>query len=404
MKKRYAIVGASSRGFNMYALPLTTELKDDADLVGIFDINSVRANYVSQECGGVSVYQNFDVMLKESKPDVVIVTTIDRFHHEYIIRALDAGCDVITEKPMTIDAEKTRAIFEAEKRTGKKVVVTFNVRFDPYVSRIKELIRQGAVGEIYSMDLEWFLDTSHGADYFRRWHRYIKNSGSLLIHKASHHFDMINWWMDDDPLELYAFGNRRFYGPTRENRGERCLTCQYKRTCEFFWDITSDTFTKKFYLDAEKEDQYFRDRCVFADDIDIYDTMSVNIKYEKGALLSYSLVAHSPYEGWKVSINGSDGRLEAESFQSGPRATEPESELRIYNRKGEVITYHVPKQVGTHGGSDERLRRMIFVGDIPDPLGQHAGSWAGAMSCLIGAAANISIAKKKPVIIKDLLK
>lgn len=388
----------------MYALPLTTELKDYADLVGVFDINSVRANYVSQQCGGVSVYQNFDVMLKESKPDVVIVTTIDRFHHEYITRALDAGCDVITEKPMTIDAEKTRAIFEAEKRTGKKVIVTFNVRFDPYVSRIKELIRQGAVGEIYSMDLEWFLDTSHGADYFRRWHRYIKNSGSLLIHKASHHFDMINWWMDDDPEELYAFGNRRFYGPTRENRGERCLTCPYNKTCEFFWDITSDTFTKKFYLDAEKEDQYFRDRCVFADDIDIYDTMSINIKYERGALLSYSLVAHSPYEGWKVSINGSDGRLEAENFQSGQRANEPESELRIYNRKGEVVTYHVPKRTGTHGGSDERLRRMIFVGDIPDPLGQHAGSWAGAMSCLIGAAANISIAEKKPVIIKDLLK
>lgn len=388
----------------MYALPLTTELKDYADLVGVFDINSVRANYVSQQCGGVSVYQNFDVMLKESKPDVVIVTTIDRFHHEYITRALDAGCDVITEKPMTIDAEKTRAIFEAEKRTGKKVIVTFNVRFDPYVSRIKELIRQGAVGEIYSMDLEWFLDTSHGADYFRRWHRYIKNSGSLLIHKASHHFDMINWWMDDDPEELYAFGNRRFYGPTRENRGERCLTCPYNKICEFFWDITSDTFTKKFYLDAEKEDQYFRDRCVFADDIDIYDTMSINIKYERGALLSYSLVAHSPYEGWKVSINGSDGRLEAENFQSGQRANEPESELRIYNRKGEVVTYHVPKRTGTHGGSDERLRRMIFVGDIPDPFGQHAGSWAGAMSCLIGAAANISIAEKKPVIIKDLLK
>lgn len=388
----------------MYALPLTTELKDYADLVGVFDINSVRANYVSQQCGGVSVYQNFDVMLKESKPDVVIVTTIDRFHHEYITRALDAGCDVITEKPMTIDAEKTRAIFEAEKRTGKKVIVTFNVRFDPYVSRIKELIRQGAVGEIYSMDLEWFLDTSHGADYFRRWHRYIKNSGSLLIHKASHHFDMINWWMDDDPEELYAFGNRRFYGPTRENRGERCLTCPYNKICEFFWDITSDTFTKKFYLDAEKEDQYFRDRCVFADDIDIYDTMSINIKYERGALLSYSLVAHSPYEGWKVSINGSDGRLEAENFQSGQRANEPESELRIYNRKGEVVTYHVPKRTGAHGGSDERLRRMIFVGDIPDPLGQHAGSWAGAMSCLIGAAANISIAEKKPVIIKDLLK
>lgn len=402
--KRYVIVGASSRGFEMYAKPLTGELKDVAELVGIYDINSVRANFVSRECGNIPIYHSFEKMLEETRPDAVIVTTIDRFHHEYIIKALEFGCDAITEKPMTIDDEKCRAIFDAEKRTGRKVIVTFNVRFDPYVARIKELIKEEAVGDIHSVHLEWFLDTRHGADYFRRWHRYIENSGSLLIHKASHHFDMINWWVDQEPEELYAFGTRNFYGPTREKRGVRCLTCSHKKNCELYWDITSSEFMRKFYLEAEMEDGYYRDRCVFAEDINIYDSMSVNVKYNKGALLSYSLVAYSPYEGWKATINGSRGRIEAEYFSSGAKAEETVRQIKVFNRKGEVITVQMPKDTGEHGGGDARLRRMIFTGDIPDPLGQQADSWAGAMSCLIGAASNISIRQKKPVTILDLLK
>ena len=118
-------------------------------------------------------------MLKEAKPDAVIVTTVDRYHHEYIIRALEAGCDAITEKPMTTDAEKCNQILEAEKRTGKKVIVTFNYRFVPYVTRIKEMLKAGVIGEILNIDFEWILDTRHGADYFRRWHRYIENSGDF---------------------------------------------------------------------------------------------------------------------------------------------------------------------------------------------------------------------------------
>lgn len=128
------------------------------------------------------------------KPDIVIVTTTDRYHHEYIIKALEMDCDVITEKPMTIDEEKCNAILEAEKRTKRNVTVTFNMRFAPLIMRIKEILKQDTIGQILSVHFEWFLDTSHGADYFRRWHRRKENSGGLLIHKSTHHFDVVNWF------------------------------------------------------------------------------------------------------------------------------------------------------------------------------------------------------------------
>lgn len=402
--KKYVLAGASGRALYMYAKPLATELKDYAHLVGVFDVNGKRARIVSEECGNIPIYDDFDAMLKETRPDAVIVTTVDCYHHEYIIKALEAGCDAITEKPMTIDAEKCNLILEAEKRTGKEVMVTFNYRFTPYVTRVKELLKEGTIGEILNIDFEWILDTSHGADYFRRWHRYMDKSGGLLVHKSTHHFDLINWWLEEEPEEVYAFGSRRFYGPTREERGERCLTCQYKDKCEFYWDIAGNAFTKRFYLEAEDEDGYFRDRCVFADDIDIYDTMSVNVKYSKGAMLSYSLVAHSPYEGWRAAINGTGGRIEVEEIHSGQGVEEPIQQIKVYNRKGELVTYDIPKAKGGHGGGDERLRRMIFVGDVDDPLGHRADSWAGVMSAIVGIASNISIAEGKTIYIKDLIK
>lgn len=351
----------------------------------------------------VPAYANFRKMLKEQSPDGVIVATVDRYHHQYIIAALEAGAEVITEKPMTIDEKKCRAILDAEKRTGKKVAVTFNYRHTPYSTRIKELLREGKVGKIFSVHFEWFLDNKHGADYFRRWHQRKENSGGLLVHKATHHFDMINWFLEEEPETVFAFGSRRFYGPTRKERGRRCLGCGHIKNCEFYWDITLSLRTKGLYLEPEKVDKYYRDSCVFSPEIDIEDTMSVNVRYTGGAFLTYSLIAHAPYEGWRMSINGSGGRLEVEEYHSGNRVSDNFNYIRYFNRQGDFITYELAKTIGGHGGGDERLLRMLFVGDLPDPLGLMANSRAGAMSILTGIAANKSLSSGKSIKVAALL-
>jgi predicted dehydrogenase len=402
--KRYVLVGASARGLSTYARPMVERFRDSAQLVGIFDPNAVRAHYASRECGDVPVFENVDEMIHQTTPDYVIVTTIDRYHHDYIIRALEAGCDAITEKPMTIDDEKCRAILAAEKRTGRRVTVTFNFRFTPYITRVKELLREGVIGRVLNVDFEWFLDTQHGADYFRRWHRRKENSGGLLVHKATHHFDMVNWCIEAEPQTVYAFGQRRFYGPTREERGERCSACAYTSTCEFYVDYRSDPFLKNLYFDAEREDGYYRDGCVFSEEIDIEDTMSLTVRYRNGILMSYSLIAYSPYEGWRATLTGTGGRMELHRFESGRFAHEPSDIVTVFNRQGEMVTYDIPKAAGTHDGSDARLLDRLFGEQpVPDPLGHMASSREGALSLLIGVAANRSIATGEPVVIDDLL-
>ncbi|HNQ34952.1 MAG TPA: Gfo/Idh/MocA family oxidoreductase [bacterium] len=401
-RKRYALVGASGRGLGMYAYPLKEEYADVAEVVGIFDPNPVRSAYVKEFCRlDCRTYTDYDRMIRETRPETVIVTTVDRYHHEYIIRALEAGLDAITEKPMTVDLEKCRQILETEARTGRKVIVTFNYRFTPYITRIRELLRDGLVGTILNVDFEWLLDTRHGADYFRRWHRRKENSGGLLVHKATHHFDAINWWVGEEPEVVNAFGSLRFYGPNRKKRGQRCLTCRHRSSCEFYFDLTANERMVKMYLEAEKHDGYHRDGCVFSEEIDIEDSMSVNVRYSGGALLTYSLVAHSPYEGFRASVSGTDGRIEVAEYQSGDSTGGTHQTVTFFNRRNERITYQVPKATGGHGGGDTRLRRMLFRGDLPDPLNHMAGSYEGAISMLIGAAANRSIARGRAIRIQD---
>src|ERR1700693_1564108 len=119
-RRRYALVGCGARGIWMYARPLVRHYTDVAELVALCDTNRTRMAYCNQSLGTLlPAYTSIDEMLAQVRPDVVIVASIDRVHHEHIIASLEAGCDVITEKPLTIDDEKCRAILAAERRTGR---------------------------------------------------------------------------------------------------------------------------------------------------------------------------------------------------------------------------------------------------------------------------------------------
>jgi predicted dehydrogenase len=327
--KRYALVGCGIRGLSMYAAPIVRHYSDVAQLVAICDTNVTRIQALRRYVGvEIPAFTEYAAMLRESCPDTVIIASVDSTHAAYLIEALDAGCDAITEKPMVIDDVQARAVLACERRTGKRVIVTFNYRYSPAHQQLRRLLAQDVIGRIISIDFHWYLDRIHGADYFRRWDRVMENSGGLLVHKASHHFDLVNWWTASEPVEVYASGRLAFYGATRVERGERCLTCGHKQTCEFYLDLAEQEHLRALYLDAEGEDGYHRDACVFADEIDIYDTMAATIRYSNGASMSYSLNAFAPYEGYSIAINGDLGRLEQAIVERAP-GRQPSASLRL---------------------------------------------------------------------------
>ncbi|MCB0081125.1 MAG: Gfo/Idh/MocA family oxidoreductase, partial [Caldilineaceae bacterium] len=213
-RKRYAIVGTGGRA-KMFVDALVGAYRDTSELVAIADLSQTRMNWYNDriaeefDAAPVPTYHadQFDQMVAETKPDTVIVTTMDSTHHIYINRAMELGCDAISEKPMTIDAAKAHSIFDTIDKTGKALRVTFNYRYAPIATKVRELLMQGVVGRPLHINFQWVLDTFHGADYFRRWHREKDKSGGLMVHKATHHFDLINWWLASYPQQVFAYGD-----------------------------------------------------------------------------------------------------------------------------------------------------------------------------------------------------
>lgn len=402
-KLRVALIGTGSRGCGMWGRDLVERYPDQLEFVGLCDNNPGRLAFGKEYIGAsCPTFSDFEEMMRETKPDLLIVCTIDATHHEFIIRAMELGSNVLTEKPMTIDEQKIQAILDAEKRTGKTCRVTFNYRYSPHRAKLWELLREGEIGELTSVDFHWYLDTSHGADYFRRWHRLTDMSGSLWLHKASHHFDLLNWWIDSDPETVYGLGALEFYGKNGKIRGENCRTCAHAGECDFYWDVTKRDYYKKLYVDNEKYDGYLRDGCVFKNDVTIYDKMAASIKYKNGVQVAYSLTAYSPYEGYRVAFNGTKGRIDAWIQETMPVRDVNYDEIVVFKNFGKREYIPVPFGTSGHGGGDNLLRDQIFLPGTPDPLKQCAGIRDGALACLVGIAARKSVETGKPVHIADL--
>jgi predicted dehydrogenase len=394
-KIRAALIGTGSRGCRMWGSDLLKSYPDHLEFVGLCDINPGRVETGKKLIGAdCPTFTDFDKMMKEIKPDLLIVTTVDATHHTFIVRGMELGADIITEKPMTVDEKKIQEILDAEKRTGKTCRVTFNYRYSPHRAKMWELLRAGEIGELTSVDFHWYLDTSHGADYFRRWHRLVEKGGSLWVHKASHHFDLLNWWIDSDPESVHALGSLDFYGKNGSYRAENCRTCLHTKECPFYWDILKSNYYKQVYVDNEKYDGYLRDGCVFKEDVNIFDKMAATIKYRNGVQVAYSLTTYSPYEGYRIAFNGTKGRIDAWIEESNAVRDVNYDEIIVYKNFSKRQYIPIMQSEG-HGGGDTLMKDQIFLPNIPDQYRQCAGTRDGALACLVGIAARNSIASGK---------
>ncbi len=421
---KYAIVGVGAR-HGMFRRAITETHPENNDLVALCDVNERRlalsaGKIANQPGNGIATYDavEFDRMLDEQSPDTVIVTTPDYLHHEYIVRALKAGRNVMTEKPMTVDLQKLKAILDAQQESGRKVTVTFNYRYTPARTQLKDMLMSGVIGEITAVDFRWYLDRVHGADYFRRWHRYKEKSGGLLVHKSTHHFDLMNWWVDSTPKTVSANGKRSFYTPEMAvelglgDHGERCHECPVFERCDYRLDLAKDEALRELYLDAEEADGYLRDKCVFADDITIEDTMQVQVKYANDVFLNYTLCAYSPWEGLEIKFHGTKGELthrhvEVHGVFGGVRdKSADENMTTVLHVNGQR-----PQQIdvwagdGDHGGADPVMLGYLFdpEGMEPDRYNRASSHREGAWSILTGIAANAAIASGQTVDVDKML-
>lgn len=426
--KKIVICGLSNRGIHMFLKPLMRDFRGAASLVGLLDIDPRRFEVAVETeplAKNVPFYEGedeFDRMIRETGADTVIVASMDCTHVRYILRALEKNLDVISEKPMVTTAEDCRRVLAAEKKSKGKVTVTFNYRYAPAHRRVKELVLEGKVGRITSVDLNWYIDTYHGASYFNRWNRMRENSGGLSIHKCTHHFDLINWWIDQKPVEVFAYGALNFFGPNGETNpsrqdGRRCGTCAQREDCiyKMRWEprvgkaVIIDDHLGTVISSKPPYTGYQPDRCIFDSQINIEDTYVVSARYDQGAFLSYSVCFSAPYEGLRLAINGTKGRIELTEYDTAGTPRLPFEAppytldyLPLFGYGRERID--VLPGIGGHGGGDGVILAELFLGkDRHSAYDISAGALDGAYTVCTGEAVWRSVREKRPIKLSELL-
>lgn len=395
--KTFAIVGMGNRGLGAFAKGILgfphkglPEFKKFARLVAICEPNSVRLKVAKEELKqpDLLTYTDFDLMLKEAKFDILVVATPDLTHADIVVKAFKAGKNVVCEKPLATRVEDCDQMIAAAKAAGKWLRAAQNARYGSLSLKVKSMIEGGDIGHLKLVTFEEQLDTSHGADYFRRWHRLKKNSGGLLLHKASHHFDWLNWVIGGQISQVAAFGDTSFYLP-KEKRGTCCRTCDYTAECPFYYDLPGkwDGLYMRMYGEGEHEDGYIRDGCVWDPETDIEDRIAMIGEYDNGVKLNYTLSCFNPYEAVKKVFIGDAGRIEV----PGDRHIHY---YPMHTRQKHVI--EIQPGTGDHGGADAAILKSIIM-DFDEIPSARADGEQARHAVLVGTMANRSIAEKRIV-------
>lgn len=363
---RYAISGLGHRSATTY-LPVfdTANSRNGHRLVAAVDTDRQRlADFRRRWRWPVDTYHPVDLdrLLRREECDWLIVAAPDHCHFEQILAALERGVSVITEKPMVLDAAQARQILRAARGKRAQVKVAHNFRFLNLHAEIQSLLAKGGLGRVLELRFDYHLTPGHGGSYFQRWHRRRAASGGLPITKSCHHFDLVNWWLDDVPVEVSGTTSRCFFHPG---------------------DPFPDGLGATVPLDA-----------------DIEDSVQARIRYQRGTVFSYSLCGCSSWEGYRLEILGSKGRLAAVY----DRHETADHRILITTPDGAERTVTVPREGGRHAGADGRMIRGLF-----DPEGKGDGasclpdSWAGALAVAIGDAVTRSSRSGGPILLRDLL-
>ncbi len=400
--KRFALVGVGQRSRH-FIDALLADHADHARLVALCDANTEALAARVRELGhageGLATYgaDAFDRMLTETRADAVIVLTPDATHADLACRTMEAGCDVIVEKPLATTAEDCRRILRTRNATGRRCTVTLNYRYAPWNTTIKRLLVEGRIGRVVAMTMRKTLGHHRGASYFHRWHAQMDRSGGLLVHKGTHYIDLANHFIGDAPATVTAFGGQRmFTDATRETLGlarpgRRCAACPEAAKCPFYTDVAEGPESAEVVAARAAGDGYARDLCVFRPEADIPDTMSLLVGYAGGATLAYTFLAYGDKSSDTV-LFGTQGRM----VITGPC-------LHVVPYGGEPYDVQPPKGEGSHGGADPLMFEVLFRPEPPaDPLGCAADADAGAAAALVGVAATASMARGAPVALRDL--
>lgn len=326
-----AVIGAGSRGraYSRYAL----QHPDKMQVVAVADPHELRRTVFAQRYGidDRYVYSDWKHLLNAEKiADAVIITTSDRDHVAPTIACAEAGYHILLEKPMATTLQDCQTIVTAVQASNILFAVCHVLLYSPVTKRLEQLLRNGSIGDIVS------IQRLEPIGYWHYAHSYVRGNWRredltcpILLAKSSHDIDWIRYMMPDDVAAVSSFGSLRHF--TAENKppmaGKRCLHCPIEPNCPYSalkiylgmyrggergWplDTITDIVNEHEVYTALKNSPY--GRCVYECDNSVLDNQVVNMQFTGGQTATFTMVAFSEVTHRVTKLFGTKGQLETD--------------------------------------------------------------------------------------------
>ena len=398
-KLRIAIAGLGVRGTLSFG-PILKK-RPDVEIAAFCDPNGVRARAAAEMLGvDPPIYPSIDEMAKAEKLDGVIITSPDHCHHDCAIAALNAGWNVLIDKPLATNVKDGREIIETAKRTGRTLMIGFNLRHNAVLKRLKQIIDEGTLGKVFLAENREFYDG--GRTYMSRWNRLFANTGGLWIHKASHDFDIFNWLLGfPKPLRISSFAAVNAFNPEGipfpleegHEPGPACNECYYREKCKDNF-VQDEENLKQWGPEAVKVDGYVRNLCMFMSDKDTHDNGLAMVEYENDIKVSLFESFVGSKTGRTYTIVGDRGTAEVSLNERSITVTP--------RWHGEAVTYYIKPEEGGHGGADPHLVDT-FCKVLRGEGAVNSTAEHGLLATAMGQAAEISRREHRMVEMSEVL-
>ncbi|OQA84149.1 MAG: putative oxidoreductase YteT precursor [Lentisphaerae bacterium ADurb.Bin242] len=396
-KLTFAIVGTGSRGVLCFGELL--KKRSDCTIKALCDRNAIRAKIAAGKLGSPAIYTDLELLLKEAKPDAVIITTPDASHEECAVKALKHKVNILIDKPLATTVKGCRNIIREAEKSGKVAMMGFNLRHAPLLMKLKEIVETGVLGRIFLVENREFY--SNGRTYMARWNGRKSSSGGLWIHKGSHDFDVFNWLFGfPKPCKVAAFAGMNVFIPDgfpfpleKDIRpGPCCSECHYAENglCKDAYPHTEEEWSGE----ARKLDGYVKDSCIYLSDRSVHDNGFAIVEYENGVRACHMECFVTGMSDRFYTVVGTLGQ--ASLSLAG-------CTLTVLKRwSNEKIVYEIPEPRGGHAGADPGLLES-FIRAIRGTEPNTATFDQGMLSTAIGEAAELSRAENRVVFLKELL-
>ena len=416
MKRKVILVGAGSRG-KCYTDIMKDNFSDYYEVVAVAEPIKERREYVQSKHAIPSsmCFHSWEELLAMPKfADIVVICTMDRDHESPALAAIEAGYNLMLEKPAGATPESCRAIQRAAEKKGVFVLICHVLRFTAFYMGLKNLIDSGRIGRVMNIQAVECVGNIHQSHSFVRgnW-RNSDESTPMILQKTCHDFDIISWLLDKKCKKVQSFGSLAYF--TRENAPEGspeyCIEgCPHADTCYYnavkiYLDENTTWWFKR--ATTKKIDPTFEERkavlsttdygrCVYKCPNNVVDRQIVNLEYEDGTLVSFTMSAFNKggrtirIMGTKGEISGNAGDNFVELYSFDTQKTE-----RI-NLESGVVGDSI---LSGHGGGDIGIVRALMdliegvpnqsICEISESCDNHMIAFAAEESRLCGSVIDL---------------